>query len=254
MKTYTIEETTTALSDVGLKAGDTVLVHSSLFSLGRLDCSPISETPRRIAEALLNYLGSDGTLIVPTFNFGFGKGPAFDRQHTNCAEMGVLAEYIRQDPRSVRSYHPLQSFSAIGRHAKEICLRDTPSSFDKDGPVAEMIKRNANLLLLGAPMQSASLVHFLEESFQVPYRYWKTFSGPYIDNGTTATKTYKMYVRDLALNPRLRLAYIEEWLTAAQQISSVKLGAGVIKMCSFNSFLDLTSQRLREDPLCLISH
>ncbi len=252
MIAYTLKELSSSLSKIGICKGDTILAHSAIFSLGKLASASIADIPAKITETILEVLGSEGTLVVPAFNFAFCKGEAFDRQNTDCRGMGVFSEYVRTHPRSTRSFHPLQSLAAMGKFAEDICSKDTPSTFDKNGPIGSMIDRQSKLLLLGAPMQSASLVHYLEESFQVPYRYWKEFRGTYINHGQTSDRTYKMYARDLTLNPRLHLALIEDWLQQAGLIQSAKVGAGVIKACSFRSFLEVTTAKLKEDPYCLI--
>ena len=53
----------------GLKSGDILLVHSSYKSFGGVEGGPWS-----VVEALLEVLGAEGTLIMPTFNFDFCKG------------------------------------------------------------------------------------------------------------------------------------------------------------------------------------
>src|SRR4051794_24725901 len=68
-----------ALDRIGVRRGDTVVMHSSLMHLGRpTDCS-LAAYPRCIVSAVLAYLGSDGTLVVPAPNWDYGlKGIAFD--------------------------------------------------------------------------------------------------------------------------------------------------------------------------------
>ena len=92
------------LKKLGLKAGDVVLLHSSLSSLGHVDGG--AET---VIEAFLAVLGAKGTLVVPTF----GK-------------VGVVTEVLREDPRAVKSFHPVACVAAIGAKAEEICREFAP--------------------------------------------------------------------------------------------------------------------------------
>jgi len=97
--------------------------------------------------------------------------------------MGVFSEYIRSLPDSRRSYHPMQSLAVIGKLRDEIIENDTISSFSENGPFGRLVKYNAKLLLLGADFNSVSMIHWVEEKYSVPYRYWKSFVGSYIDGG-----------------------------------------------------------------------
>src|SRR5437773_1274335 len=108
------------LKRLGVRAGDTVLMHSSLLPLGILQGSAISETPIALLRCILDHLGHAGTLAMPAFNFGFAKGIPFDRGRTDCAAMGQMAEMLRAWSGSRRSRHPMQSVSAVGALARAI--------------------------------------------------------------------------------------------------------------------------------------
>src|SRR5690625_5607696 len=41
-----------------------------------------------------------------------------------------------------------------------------------------------------------SVFHWIEQKHEVPYRYWKEFTGTYTDGDFTQEKTYQMFVRD----------------------------------------------------------
>lgn len=253
MKSYSLDDVRNCLSDFDISSGDLVMVHSSLLGLGRIRDHKMSDAPRAIANCLLEHLGPQGTLVVPAFNFGFCRGEAFDRQQTPSDKMGLLSEVVRALPGAVRSRHPMQSIAACGPLAQEICDLDTPSAFDKGGSFDRLLQRNATLLLLGASFQAASVIHYAEQHVGVPYRYWKDFSAPYIDEGKPETKTYRMYVRDLDLDPQLIMTAIETELTARQQLQRKPLGAGTARSCSFQHLIDATSDRLVRDPNCLIA-
>src|SRR5690606_35252915 len=80
---------------LGIAKGDIVLVHSSLPSFGIPIDIPISSLPAQIHSSLHSAIGLEGTIAVPTFNFDFCKGIAFNRQTTTSKGMGVFSEYIR---------------------------------------------------------------------------------------------------------------------------------------------------------------
>ncbi|MDU0205140.1 AAC(3) family N-acetyltransferase [Paenibacillus sp. MAH-36] len=252
MKKFSNEDFRQVLEAVNIYPGDMVFVHSSLFQLGRLESCETEAMPVELVRLMLDYLGNEGTLAVPTFSFGFAKGIPFDRQITSSEGMGIFSESVRKLPASLRSYHPLQSIAAVGRLAEAITSPDTGSAFDIDGSFDVMIGLGAKLLLLGAPIQAASLIHYAEERVEVPYRYWKMFTGIYVDNGEEKERTYKFFARDLELDPRLNLYPIETWLTERNQFHKVPLGNGYVAQCAFSDFIEVVMQHLNDDPYCLV--
>ena len=68
---------------VGIKKGDTILLHSDIkrllveFKKKNVEISPIN-----ILESFLDSIGSNGTLLLPLFNFDFTKGKTFNFNKT----------------------------------------------------------------------------------------------------------------------------------------------------------------------------
>ena len=73
----TFEQLVEGFRELGVEEGDTLLVHSSYKSLGAVDGGP-----QIVINALEAALGLEGTLIMPTFNFGFNKGQPWDVRST----------------------------------------------------------------------------------------------------------------------------------------------------------------------------
>lgn len=120
------------LGALGLEAGQTVLVHSSLRSLGWV-CGGASA----VVLAVLDVLGPGGTLVVPTHTSENSDPeqwsrppvpeswwpiirdhmPGFDPGVTPSWHMGAIAEQVRTWPTAQRSAHPQTSFAAVGARA-----------------------------------------------------------------------------------------------------------------------------------------
>lgn len=254
MKTYSRVEITAALAAVDINPGDVVLVHASLLTLGRFTDTADADAAGAITGTIREHLGADGTLVAPTFNFGFCRGQTYDRQHTPSEGMGNLAEAIRTAPGAFHGAHPIQSIAAVGRHAADICGRDTESAYGLGGPFDRMLQLGAKLLLFGVSLQPASLIHYAEERCAVPYRYWKSFAGPYTDAGHTEQRRYKMFVRDMDANPRLALRVLEDELARRHTIRVASLGAGRIRSCTFADFHQAATELLTDDPYTLLSN
>lgn len=176
------------LRGLGLRPGETLLVHSSLGSLGWV-CGGAAT----VVRALLDALGDEGTLVVPTHS-GDNSDPAhwqsppvpeawwadirasmppFDARTTPTRGMGAVPEAVRSWPGALRSGHPQTSFAALGPRAATITDGHAPECrLGERSPLARLEEAGARILLLGAGFDSCTAFHLAE--YRVP--------GPRVDN------------------------------------------------------------------------
>ncbi len=253
MLTATREQVISALSSAGIQSGDGVMVHSALQFLGR----PEGGLPMYF-EALCAVLGlgtGKGTLVVPTFNFAFARGEPFDQAATPAEEMGVFPEYVRGQPGVLRSPHPMQSIAALGFHAGDLTSRDTASAFDPGSSFERMLELDFKLLLLGADVRFTSMIHYAEQRMHVPYRYWKEFTGRVQFMGRPSEiRTYRMFARDLEIDPRVSSTPVQKELEARGLWSSVTLNYGTVAACRFQDFVAVAEELLAGDPWALVQN
>lgn len=262
MLEVTQEQVIAALHKLGIGPGDGLLVHAAVQFLGR---SPGGA--QVYYQAICNVIGLSGyedrhpdtgtpvgTLVVPAFNFGFARGEPFDPQETPSQGMGVFAEYVRQQPGARRTPHPLQSLAAIGPYAEDLAGRDTLSAFDPGSAFERMLELGFKLLLLGADVQAVSAVHYSEQRAAVPYRYWKDFQGKVRTNAGWEQRTYRMFVRDLGLNPHLDLRPIQAVMQARNQWTTVPINYGSVSSCRISDFVAAANRLLAADPWALVSN
>lgn len=166
------------LRALGLGGGDTVLVHSSLRSLGF-----VAGQAQAVVVALLEVLGPDGTLVVPTHTSynsdpaGWGnppvprswwpvirqQNPGFDPALSPSRWMGVLPELVRTWPGALRSGHPQVSFAALGPRAEQIVGRHPVEDELGDGsPLGAVYRLDGKVLLLGCGHASNTSLHLAE--------------------------------------------------------------------------------------------
>ncbi len=135
------------------------------------------------------------TLCVPTFTFSFCNGEDYDVEKSR-SKMGVLNEYIRRLPDSLRSRDPLMSVAALGQDMSVV--QDLGrNSIGEDSTFDKLRKKGGTkLLFLGAsPSKCMTYVHYVEERYGVPYRYNRDFSGNITDASGTTRETYTLFVR-----------------------------------------------------------
>lgn len=259
MHTLTYSQLIDVLLAIGLQSGDGVLVHSALHFLGKPE-GGVEMVLRGLCEVLGIPCHADqtsqaeGTLAVPTFNFDFARGQPYDPQSTPSVGMGVFSEVVRQHPLARRTSHPMQSLAVLGRYAADLAGRDTPSAFDPGSAFERMVELDFKILLLGADVQAVSLLHYAEQRVGVPYRYWKEFKGQVKIGGVWEERTYRMYVRDLDLNPRLDLHGVQNRLEERGQWQSQRLNYGAVSLCRMKDFVQAVEECLRADPWSLVKN
>jgi aminoglycoside 3-N-acetyltransferase len=246
MKEVTKQQVVEALKAVGVLPGDGLLVHSALQFLGR----PVGGVGMYF-EALCEAVAF-GTLAVPTFNFTFADGEAYDPQSTPSMGMGMLSEYIRLQPAALRTPHPMQSLAVIGAHAADLAGRDTPSAFDPGSAFERMLELGFKILLLGADIDAVSMLHYSEQRYSVPYRYWKEFTGQMRAPSGWEERTYRMYARDLELDPQLTLHSVRDYLQVKGQYNSTSLNYGQVALIHMADFVQAADHFLAADPYSLM--
>ena len=210
----------------GINPNDTLLLHSDLKSIFRFAFkNKLSISPDDILDSIINYLGPNGNLILPLFNFDFSKGAPFNILTTK-SQMGILSEIGRIHPEIVRTGHPIYSFGVIGKLSSDFVGLENYSGYGKDSPFGILHKLEGRIGILNLPDQhSMTFYHYIEEFCNIHYRYHKTFTGKYTDcNGSESTKTFGLFVRDLSLGIKTDVNRMGELLWAMELYKGFRYG------------------------------
>jgi len=165
----TTEQLTEEFNDAGIERGDSILVHSSLSSLGWVDGGADA-----VVDALIEAVGDEGTVLFPTLTGSPDNSrehpPIFDARSTRCWT-GAIPEAARQRPDAPRSLHPTHSASAIGKLARWFTtgheLVHTPCGFGS--PYDKLADIGGKIVLIGVTQSSNTSFHSAEEIAGVPY-------------------------------------------------------------------------------------
>ena len=151
------------LARLGLKPRATVVVHSSLSSLG-----PVSGGADAVIDALLEVLGPDGTLLMPTHPARDGR--TFDPE-TVPSDMGVISETFRLRTGVLRSRHPYHPVAGFGARAEEIlCNHEKSAAPDgPETPYGRLIPLGGKVLHLGCDLDTMTLLHTVEAELDLLY-------------------------------------------------------------------------------------
>jgi aminoglycoside 3-N-acetyltransferase len=242
----TFENLIDGFRELGVKEGDTLLVHSSYKSLGEVDGGP-----QAVIRALETVLGTDkdGTLIMPTFNFDFNKGVPWDVRKTR-SKMGALTEIVRTDPRAKRVFHPFYSFAVLGKHAEMLGSLRYKSAYERNSVFGKLRDLDGKIMVIGlAYNDSMTFFHHIEQMEGVDYRFLKQFTGEVTDeNGNTYTDTFEMLVRDIDKGVRTMVDPMGALMEEAGVITSAKIGEADVKLMKANEVYEFTAREMKRDP------
>ncbi len=242
----TLNDLVAGFRSLGVEAGDTLLVHSSYKSLGPVDGGP--QTVIRALELALDTDG-DGTLIMPTFNFDFNKGQAWDVRSTP-SKMGVLTEIVRQDPRAKRVFHPFYSFAILGKHAEMLGGLRYKSAYERDSVFGKLRDLDGRIMVIGLSYNdSMTFFHHIEQMEGVDYRFLKQFTGQVTDaDGNTYTDTFEMLVRDIDKGVLTMVDPMGALMEEQGVIKSAQIGEAAVKLMKANEAYAFTAREMRRDP------
>ncbi len=189
----TVDSLVEQFGTCGLRAGQTVLVHSSMSKLGW-----VAGGAQAVIQALLKVLGDEGTLMMPTHttqntdpaNWSNppvpgtwvpiirAESPAYDPATTPTRGMGVIPELFRTWPGTVRSYHPIGSFAARGPNAVKITSdHQLLDMFGDSSPLGALYELDGYVMLLGVDHWNNTSLHLAENRANWPNKF-------YIQEGT----------------------------------------------------------------------
>lgn len=160
------------LSRSGLAPSDTVLVHSSMKSIGEVEGG--ADT---VLDVLMDYFGKTGLLVFPTLTYTiYGEERKVFSPEKTPSVVGLLTEMFRKREGVVRSLHPTHSVAAFGKDAEEFCRGheafSTPCA--RKSPWGKLYDRNAKLLFIGTKSISCcTFFHGVEEFLPVPGMFGK---------------------------------------------------------------------------------
>ena len=189
---------------INIFKGDKVLVSSSILRLlVKYKNKNKKFVTNIIIDSLIEKIGPEGTLLFPTFNWAFCKGEDFDYNRTESLS-GSLGNLALKKKDFQRTKNPIYSFAVTGKDKEYICNLDHESCFGLNSPYGYLIENHGKNLFIDIDdiyKDAFTLVHVAEETIGVSYRYFKNFSGNYIDKFKKKKHVnYKMFVRNLNLN------------------------------------------------------
>lgn len=232
-------EIETALREAGIGNGDIVLGHFALSRFGYIEGGA-----EALIDTLLSILGSEGTLMMPTFTYSWvGRLPYYPR--TTPSRVGTVTDQFWRRSGVLRSAHPTHSFAATGPHAQALLAGHdyTRSPLSQDGPLGRLAELDGKILLFSPPNSNTSL-HVGEYQAGLPLQ---SFLCPIVENGVHR----EVLVPDCPWHSRFAPAYAK--LYAHNQVTDIPLGESTLHTMRCRDAISAQSEVMRTTPHLLLS-
>ena len=253
-----------ALEKLGVKEGDTLVVHSGISGMGYLKGGADA-----MIGALQNTLGEDGTFMAPAFtnpyliaDGGINKGHSFRPYDTRndgdlrdkTVRTGLLPKAMLKRADTFRSGHVTHEWVAMGKDAENIVsghgLLDAPTG--ETSPLGKALEKNASVVFLGCSPNANTFLHYVETMAGV--RYTDPAVIQYIDkDGICRTGIMEKQLAGCRnFYSGIDSDYYREAIKRGLHIESVSFGLATLYRMELRELYDITMQMIREDEFALL--
>lgn len=253
MKPITKNDILCALSALGLRRGNIVMVHTSLSKIGY-----VCGGAQAVIEALIEIVGEDGTIMMPTQtwkNLDPETGvhgdiseedwdtirenwPAYNKSLTPTNTMGAVAEMFRSWPGTMRSDHPARSVAAWGRYAEYLVSEHDLSNIFGDGsPIGKLYELNGKVLLIGVGYNKNTSLHLADARAEYPGKHNSIEHSAIMENGKRIWKAYETLFVDGDDFDRIGMAFEQD-----NPVEKTALGNAELRLMSQRKLVDFAVQ------------
>lgn len=233
-----------ALTKLGVKKGDIILIHSDIGVFGKLATFDKNFLLQSIIDSFKEVVGESGTIVMPTFTYSFLKNKPFDVAKSK-STVGTLTEYFRQQPEVKRTIHPTHSVAIWGKY-KNSLLNIGKGTFNKTSIFGKLHELHCKIIFFGVSFhKSCTHIHYIEEIHGVPYRYVKKIKGKIIVDKKEYEYQFLFYCRyAFVINSFLRL---EKRLKKVGLLKEVRLGNSLISITGVDDMFNEGYKLLDKD-------
>lgn len=253
---HTKEQLKKDLSALGIRPGDTILMHSSFKSLGGIE-----DGAKGFFDTFIELLGDDGTLVVPALSYAFvtRDNPEFDAQKTPSC-VGYLSEFFRtQVPGVIRSKHATHSCCAFGKLAGEI-TKDHEKDITpvgKNSPFTKLPLYGGKILMLGCGPFCNTSMHGVEETCEPEYCIDRQNQIDYILKDKDSSITVKSYRHNFLDKNGEHIMQRYDRMVDLLSEDEIKIGNVLDAKCYLfdaRAVWEKGHKKLTEDPLYFVDY
>ncbi len=242
---YDATALTECLRKMGIRPGDTLMVHSAFGPL-----LGFRGSPNALIDVLLDAVGEEGNLLMVSMSYSGSSAeylrtlPYFDVQKT-ISLMGLVSETFRRRPAVVRSLNSTHPVLAFGPKAEWIVSghENCPYPCGPGSPFEKLLKLNGKVLFYGASVRTFTFYHYLEhlvkEELPFPLYEGQPFEAQVIDH-RGQIRIVTTYVFSQEAIPRRRPDKLFAELMKRKQWNKARLGNTPIVLIDVSHALSST--------------
>jgi len=237
-------------SNCGIPKRSVAMIHGNAAVAMQFGIECISESLEKLTNDIVEYFSPEGTLVVPTFTYSLTEGETYNPK-SSPSKVGQFSEIFRQDFRMERTLHPIFSTVVYGSK-KDVFLNATiEDCFGPHTIFDAIFQLDGFIVLLGCGIDRATFVHYVEQAFNVNYRYMKIFKGQIACPAPTKIQT-TYYVRNLEIASNTNLEKLRARAIAESKLKEANFGRFRVIAIRARDFYELGQKLLAEDPYSLI--
>lgn len=191
------------LRGLGVREGGVTMVHTRMSAIGW-----VVGAAETVVLSLLDALGPDGTLAAyaswEEHRYRLEERPA-EHRHAYATEPpvfdvatseavrdhGRIPERVRTWPGAERSAHPEAGVVAVGPRARWLTeAHPQDDAYGRDSPLARLVQASGQVLMLGAPLDTVTLLHHAEAIARAPGKRMVTYAVPVLEDGRVVERSY----------------------------------------------------------------
>ena len=193
---------------LGMEAGDTVMLHASYRAL-----RPVEGGPDTVIDALMDTLTPSGGVVMfvswahSTYDAYKDGGlsearrrswPVFDpaTAPVRPTHGGAIGVCLAKRPDSYRSRNPDRSLLAIGSAAPLLVDQPFDHGFGPGSPLQKLYECGGKTVNLGAPLYTATILHYAEYLARVPEKRYVSYEVPVLADGRKVWRRVTQMNRD----------------------------------------------------------
>ena len=185
---------------LGIAPGDDVFVHAALRAVG-----PVVGGADAVLDALSDAVGEAGT-VLGYCDWQLDEAarddpvlrpfvPAFDPMRSRAIrDNGFWPELLRTTPGALRSASPGASCAALGaRAAWYVADHALDYGYGSASPFARLVEAGGKVLMLGAPLDTMTLLHHAEHRARIPNKRVLRYEAPILVDGQTVWRWFEEF-------------------------------------------------------------
>jgi aminoglycoside 3-N-acetyltransferase len=221
---------------LGVKETDLLTVHTSLKSVGEIDCTGYGSAAETLICALRESV-KKGLLLIPSHTYSnIRQTPVFDRRNTMpciggvpCAAVELANKAFDEGDRTVmRSMHVSHSVVAFGERAEEYIADDikAQSPVPMFGSYGKLLAQEGKILFIGTKLSNNTFIHAIDEYLQP-----EGMSAPYEITAVDYDGTKTVRIARNCQGPSAKYVGYQPYLEEAGALTYGKIGDAEAILC-----------------------